>query len=86
MKTRNNLCEHFPDKVFIYWVGLALAMPHYFLKIATLAVLHDNVDFLSFLVDEMVVVLYDARVLQIAQNIHFGHDLLLLFFVHTSVV
>ena len=48
--------------------------------------LHDNVDFKIFLVDDSVVIPHNIRVSEFSQNVDLWNDLLLLFFVHFAVI
>jgi hypothetical protein len=49
-------------------------------------VFHYNVNFTSFLVDKVVMILNNCGMLKFAQNIYFSYDLLLFFFVHLAIV
>lgn len=82
----DRLGQDFPDKVLADGVLRLPTAPDELLEVAAVAELHDDVDFGSLLVDYAVVVLHDVRVVQLPQDVHFRHDLLLLLLAHDSVV
>lgn len=86
LKSTNNLCKYFPNKILVYRVTLLYTAPNYLLKISSLAVLHYYVNFQVLLVNEAVVVLHDVRVLKFAQNVNFCHYLRLFFLVHLPII
>ena len=82
----DRLGQDFPDEVLANGVLRLAAAPDELLEVAAVTELHDDVDFGSLLVDYAVVVLHDVRVVQLPQDVHFRHDLLLLLLAHDSVV
>jgi len=75
LKSAYNLCENFPNKVFVYGVTLLDTATNDLLQVPSLAVLHNDVNFQVLLVNEAVVVLHYVGVLKFAQNVDFCDNL-----------
>jgi hypothetical protein len=85
VKSGDYLRKNFPNKIFANLFVRFDALANHSLQVTSPAELHYNVNLKGFFVDEVVVVLHNAWVLQVAQNIHFSYDLLLFFFIHSTI-
>ena len=80
------MCEDLPNKILNH-VLLSLDAPlNYLLQVASVAILHDNVNFQVALIDAAFVKAHYIWVLKVAQDVYLRDDLLLLFVVHFSIV
>ena len=86
LKSADNLCKNFPNKVFVDGVSLLQTTPNNLLQVPTLAVLHYDVDFQVLFVDKAVMVLHYVGMLKFAQNVNFCNNLRLLFLIHFAIV
>ena len=86
IQRRYRLAQYLPYKVLPNRVVRLAAPPNELLEVAAVAVLHDDVDFGSLLVDDAVVVLDDVVVGEFTQYIHLRHNLLLLLLAHDPIV
>lgn len=82
----DRLGQHFPDKVFANLILRLSTSSDKLLKIAAVAVLHDDVDFGSLLINYSIVVLDNVRVTKFAKDVYLRNNLLLLLFAHHTVV
>lgn len=85
-KCANYLCEYLPDEFFWDVVFLFGTLFDDLAQIALSTVLHHNVNHLSLAIDYAVVVANNVCMSQVPQDVHLGHDLLPLFFVHLPIV
>ena len=80
------MCEDLPNKILNH-VLLSLDAPlNYLLQVASVAILHDNVNFQVAFIDAAFVKAHYIRVLKVAQDVYLRDNLLLLFVVHFSIV
>lgn len=86
MQPTYNLRENLPNKFLRYLLILLDTVLNYLLQITAATVLHNYVDDRIFLDDEVLMVLHDVLVLQLAQNIDFRYDLLFFLLIHLAVV
>ena len=86
LKSADNLCKNFPNKVFVYSVSLFHTATNNLLEVPTLAVFHDDVDFQVLFIDKTVMILHYVRMLKFAQNVYFCYNLRLLFLIHFPIV
>lgn len=81
-----DLSHNLPDNVLRNVLLLLSAAPYYLSEVPLLAVLHDDVDLLILLVNDAIVVANNVRVAKLSEDVHFGHDLLLLFLAHGTEI
>lgn len=86
IKSRNNLRKNLPNEFFTDEVVRLNTSLNNLLKIATLTVLHNDIDFEVAFVYYSVIVADYVRMLKFSQNIDFRNNLLLFFFIHFSVI
>jgi hypothetical protein len=86
VESGDDLGENFPNELLLDVFFVAEAAFDNLLEVATLAMLHNYVDFEVSLVDAAVVKADDVRVLKVTQDVYLRDDLLLLFVVHFAVV
>ena len=78
--------EDLPNEILDH-VLLSLEAPlNHLLQVASVAILHNNVNFQVAFIDAALVEAHYVRMLEVAQNIYLCNDLLLLFVVHFSIV
>lgn len=81
-----DLSQNLPDHVLRNVLLLLSAAPDYLSEVPLLAVLHYDVDLLILLVNDAIVVADNVRVAKLSEDVHFGHDLLLLFLAHGTEI
>ena len=88
IKRQNNLSENSPNKVLVY---VLIASWHTtfldkFAEVATLAILHDQIDRSILLVYEFIEAADNVFMLQLSQNVYLIDQLLLLLIIHATIV
>ena len=86
LKSADNLCKNFPNKVLVNRVPLLQTATNNLLKVSTLTIFHYDVDFQVLFVNKAVVILHYMWVLKFAQNVYFSNNLRLLFLIHFAIV
>ena len=86
MKSADNLCKNFPNKVLVNRVPLLQTATNNLLKVPTLTIFHYDVDFQVLFVNKAVVILHYMWVLKFAQNVYFSNNLRLLLLIHFAIV
>ena len=82
----SDLSKYLPYEGLRHEFILSLLLLYQLSKVSLLAVLHDNVDFHLFFVNDSVIVPHDVGVSKFPQNIDFRDELLFFFFRHFPVV
>ena len=85
MESGDDLRKNAPNEVFRDLALRFTTAAHNALKVSAGAVLHNDVDFEVLLVDEVVSVLHNAGVLQIAQDVDLSDNLLLFLLIHAAI-
>ena len=85
-ESKNKLGNEFPDVFLLDVAALCAMLLDQLAQVTSRAVLHDNVQLRCLLVNDTVTVLDNERVAQLAKEIHFSHNVLLLALRHFPIV
>jgi hypothetical protein len=86
VEARHYLRKNAPDEFLRKVLTLFQTLTDYFLEVASLTVLHNNVNFKLLLINRAVIIPHYVRMLQLTQDVDLCHDLLLLFLIHFAIV
>lgn len=80
-----NLCNNFPKQRLFNQLIVSFLLFNETSKVASLTVLHQNVNFLIVLINNSVNIFHYERMLHFSQNIYLINKLILFLFIHLAV-